>query len=309
LGEARYPGGIEIFQISNPFGNAFRSWEYNVITAGERTAILEGTVMVDIQVSLQVLLTNFLLFLPKLVTALITFIFTLVLASLAARSVERGLARRSVLKGSKTLITQGTRASVLIFGSILALEQVNFNVTGFIAGLGIVGFAIGFALQDIARNFVAGIILIIRQPFYIGQRVKLADYHGIVTEINLRDTVIKTADGEKVILPNSSVFNNPIVNFSDLPLCRKSIIFQLSPQSDLEQMLAACKQAVAGVEGVLASPPVGAQVEGAAPTGMQIAVRFWVNQTVQDADMVYSQAVLALEAAARREQLNLPALV
>ncbi len=265
--------------------------------------------MVDIQVSLQVLLTNFLLFLPKLVTALITFGLSLVLAGLAAGSVERGLGRRAVLKSSLKLLAQLTRGAVLVFGLILALEQVDFNVSGFIAGLGIVGFAIGFALQDIARNFVAGIILILRQPFRIGNWVRVADFSGTVTEINLRDTVINTADGEKVILPNSSVFNGAIINYSELPVCRKSINLPLGPQSNLELALATFQHAVAGVQGVLSEPPVRVQVEGVNPTGMQVAVRFWVDQSCQDASVVYSLAVLALEAAARREQLNLPALV
>jgi len=270
---------------------------------------LKDMAMVDIQVSLQVLLTNFLLFLPKLVTALITFGVTLFLAALAARSVERGLRRRALLRDSLLLLTQLARGAVMVFGTILALEQVNFNVSGFVAGLGIVGFAIGFALQDIARNFIAGIILILRQPFRIGNWVKVADYSGTVTEINLRDTVIRTADGEKVILPNSNVFNAAIINFSELPLRRKTITLPLGPQPNLELALAAFKAALVGVQGVLIEPPVGVLVEGVDASGVQVAVRFWVDQSHQDTAEVYSRVLLALEAAARQARLNLPALV
>ena len=265
--------------------------------------------MVDIQVSLQVLLTDFLLFLPKLVTALITFGVTLILAALAARSVERGMRRRVLLRDSLLLLTQLTRGTVLVFGTILALEQVNFNVAGFVTGLGIVGFAIGFALQDIARNFIAGIILTLRQPFRIGNWVKVADYSGTVTEINLRDTVIRTADGEKVILPNSNVFNTAIINFSELPLRRKTILLPLGPQANLELVLAAFKDALAGVQGVLVDPPVGVLLEGVDAAGAQVAVRFWVDQSHQDTAEVYSRVLLALQAAARQAHLNLPALV
>ncbi len=265
--------------------------------------------MVDIQVSLQVLLTNFLLFLPKLVTALITFGVTLIFAALAARSVERGLGGRRALKNSVRLLSQCARVGVLVFGLVLALEQVNFNVSGFIAGLGIVGFAIGFALQDIARNFVAGIILAVRQPFRVGNWVRVADYTGTVVEINLRDTVIKTADGEKVILPNANVFNGAIINYSDLPVCRKTIRLPLGPQSNLAHALSTFQRAIAAVPGVLAQPPVLVQVESVEAAGMQVAVRFWVDQSCQDTIEVYSQALLSLEAAARREHLNLPALV
>jgi small-conductance mechanosensitive channel len=89
---------------------------------------------------------------------------------------------------------------VLVLGTVVALGQVNFDVTGFVAGLGVAGVTIGFALQDIARNFVAGIILLIRQPFDIGDAVEVGDYAGSVLDITTRDTVLKTWDGEMVIL-------------------------------------------------------------------------------------------------------------
>ena len=87
-----------------------------------------------------------------------------------------------------------TRWTVIILGILTALEQVNFDVTSFIAGLGIAGITIGFALQDIARNFVAGILLLVRQPFNIGNAVKVAGYSGTVLDITTRDTVLNQRD-------------------------------------------------------------------------------------------------------------------
>ena len=127
----------------------------------------------DIHASLQLLLVDFLKFLPNLATALVTFLAAMLLSSAAAKSVERYFNHRSESLKAVVLLTQFIRIAVIVFGLILALEQVNFNVTGFVAGLGIAGFTIGFALQDISRNFIAGIILMIRQPFSVGDAIKI----------------------------------------------------------------------------------------------------------------------------------------
>lgn len=259
----------------------------------------------DINASLQTLLANFLLFLPKLITALVTLVVVLLLASLAARSVEQGLGRRPRMKNSIQLLSQLARWSILAFGLVLVLEQVNFNVVGFVAGLGIAGFTIGFALQDIARNFVAGIILIIRQPFRIGDSVKVVDYTGTVIEINLRDTVIRTWDGEKVILPNQAVYGAAIVNYSDLPVRRRTVTLRIDPHADIVRARMIFQTTLASIPGVLAKPGVSIQVEGLNGTGIQLVIYFWVNQTQSDLSEVQSVAVQALWAAAAREKISL----
>ena len=133
-------------------------------------------------------------FIPHLITALITFAVSLLLSGLAARWVQR--AAKTKISDSETLqlLSMLTRWTVIILGILTALEQVNFDVTSFIAGLGIAGITIGFALQDIARNFVAGILLLVRQPFNIGNAVKVAGYSGTVLDITTRDTVLNQRD-------------------------------------------------------------------------------------------------------------------
>ncbi|MCU0523181.1 MAG: mechanosensitive ion channel family protein, partial [Anaerolineae bacterium] len=168
----------------------------------------------NIDQAMQALLVRALQFVPNLVVALLTFLAGLLLAGPAARGVRRALALRIREAGLLDLLAKLVRWAVIVTGLVVALEQVSFNVTGFVAGLGIAGLTIGFALQDIARNFVAGILLMIRQPFAIGDDVSVAGFAGAVVAVNTRDTVIRTWDGELTIVPNTKVFENPITNYT-----------------------------------------------------------------------------------------------
>ena len=263
----------------------------------------------DINASIQALLIDFLNFLPNLVTALVTFFAALLLSSALAKSIDRYFSHRSEAQKAVVLVSQFVRITVIVFGGILALEQVDFNVTGFVAGLGIAGFTIGFALQDISRNFIAGIIMIIRQPFSVGDAIKIDTFSGAVTDITLRDTVIKTWDGERVIIPNQTVFNASITNYSDLPLRRRNIIFLIHQDEDVAKVITLFRQAVENIEGILDNPKLIVQAENMNSAGVQIAIRFWVDQSNGNLFEIHSQAIQAIRNAAVREKIILPSSV
>jgi small conductance mechanosensitive channel len=98
-------------------------------------------------------LENVLLFIPNLILALVLFVLTLLLSGLIARWVRRAAKLRIKDTETQRLLSRLARWSVIVLGTLVALDQVDFDVTGFVAGLGVAGFTIGFALQDIARNF------------------------------------------------------------------------------------------------------------------------------------------------------------
>jgi small-conductance mechanosensitive channel len=204
------------------------------------------------------------------------------------------------------LLTQLVRWTVIVLGTLVALEQVDFDVTGFLAGLGIAGITVGFALQDIARNFVAGIILLIRQPFEIDDAVEVAGHAGTVLDITLRDTVIKTWDGVMEILPNADVFASPITNYSELPHRRRTVQVGLGYGQDVEQAKSVFLESMRGVEGVLEEPAPEILTEGLGDSSLTLAARFWVNQKTHDLFGVHSEVVEAINEAAEREGIDLP---
>ena len=115
----------------------------------------------DLTIPWQEFLQQTMRFIPRLIAALVIFGAGIFLSGWAARWAERAAKNRTSDPELLRLLSRLTRWAVLIVGLLLALEQVNFDLTAFVAGLGIIGFTVGFALQDIARNFVAGILLLI----------------------------------------------------------------------------------------------------------------------------------------------------
>ena len=208
----------------------------------------------DIQSSLENLTVDFLAFLPKVISGVVVFIVTLYISAWIARIIKRSSERRGADPEIVILLTRGTRWTLIILGIIVALEQVDFDVTGLIAGLGIAGVTIGFALQDVAKNFVAGVLLLIQQPFEIGDVVKILDYVGTVQEITLRTTDILSQDGRMVIVPNSEVFVNPLMNYSRTPRRRIEISAGVSYDSDLQKVSETALRVLSGLDEVLADP-------------------------------------------------------
>ena len=254
----------------------------------------------------ETLIEEALLFIPQLIAALVIFVATLLLSSVVARWARRSAQVKIDDPETLSLLSRLTRWGVVVVGTIVALDQVNFDVTGFVAGLGIAGITIGFALKDIARNFVAGVLLLAQQPFDVGEVVEVADYAGTVLDISVRDTVIKSFDGEKVILPNIDVLANPITNYSDLPLRRRTIHIGLGYDEDVDRANQVFLQAIQGVEGTLEEPEPSLLAEELGDSTVGLAARFWVNQETHDLFQVHSRAVQAIKVAAEREEIDLP---
>lgn len=261
---------------------------------------------VDLSESLQVLLTELIGFIPNLIVALITFVVTLILTAPVTRWVRKAAKRKIDNEETILLLVRLVRWSLIILGTILALEQVNFDVTGFVAGLGVAGITIGFALQDIARNFVAGVLLFVRQPFQIGDAVQVAGYSGSVQEITSRDTVIMTWDGERVILANTDVLSNPIINYSNLPRRRRAIQIGLGYGQDMGRAIEVFQQAIEDVPGVLLDPAPSVYADSLGDAAMTLLARFWVDPETHGLFDVHSDVVLAVNTVAEQEGIDLP---
>ena len=108
-----------------------------------------------------------------------------------------------------SLLASSSYIGILGLGLITALSKLGINVTALIAGLGLTGFALGFALKDIISNLLAGILIILLTPFRVGDRIRVGSSEGKVIEINLRYTVLE-GDGERILIPNSTMFTNII---------------------------------------------------------------------------------------------------
>lgn len=262
--------------------------------------------IMDFQSFYQEWLTSFLQYLPKLIAGIVIFIVTLIGASYVATWVKKIAKKKIDNVEMLQLIFLLTRWTLIIVGTIFALDQVNFDVTGFIAGLGVAGFTIGFALQDIAKNFISGLLLLYRQPFNLGERVIIGDYLGSVKEINVRDTVIETLEGELVIIPNREVFENPIVNLTHTRFRRREVMIGLGYEEDADHAMKIFLDAVKLIPGVESDPGPAVRAEELGDSVLVLKAQFWVDQQANDFLEVHSDVVTAIKVAAEENNINLP---
>ncbi|MBD3297634.1 MAG: mechanosensitive ion channel, partial [candidate division Zixibacteria bacterium] len=139
----------------------------------QTSANQKGTRMEQFPPNIEEIITQLLLFLPNLIAALVVFVLTLVAAGWVRQLLIRALESRDVDRRVADLLGKIARWTVIAFGLITALQQVNFNVTAFITGLGVVGLALGFALQDVTENMVSGLLLLLQRPFEIDDLIEV----------------------------------------------------------------------------------------------------------------------------------------
>jgi len=243
---------------------------------------------------------------PALVGAVVVLLVTLLVARLASRALKRALRARSERQGVVLLLQRLVRWSIIVVGVLTALSMLGVKITGAIAGLGVSGIVLGLALQDVAANFVAGIILLFRRAYKIGDAVSIAGVEGTVVDMTTRDTTIKRWDGELAILPNSTIFGSIITNYSEAPLRQRTIRYELNRMQDVPRVIEIIRTAAASVEGVAADRMPTVYAEGLGSIGITLALRFWVNTRVRGLLEVHSDVAVAVNAALVRENIDVP---
>ena len=193
-----------------------------------------------------------------------------------------------------------------IFMALSAL-QLDKAVTSLLAGAGILGLALAFAFQDIAANFMSGIFMSIRRPFFKGDIVKVKDYMGCVEEINLRDIVLKTFQGQMVIIPNKEVLQNPIENFSLLGKRRMDLSAGVSYGDDLEKAKEVALHAVKDMKGLSKEDETTFFYNEIGSSTINFTIRLWVSTPEQIPYLqVQSDAIIKIKKAFDANDIMLP---
>jgi len=157
----------------------------------------------------QALLAETTLWVPKVLGAVVILVFFLVLAKMIKAAITKGEERLKLDSHLTSLFARTSRIALIIFGVITALGTLGINVSALVAGLGLTGFALGFALKDIISNLLSGVLILLYRPFGIGNRIVISGFDGTVVSIDLRYTVLES-EGKKILIPNSKLFTDPI---------------------------------------------------------------------------------------------------
>ena len=186
---------------------------------------------------------------------------------------------------------------IVVLGSVILLDHLGVNVTGLAAILALVGLAVGLAAQDTISDMISGYIILIDQPFRVGDRIEIPneDTWGDVVEIGTRTTRIRTRDNTLVIIPNSSIANGQVKNYSfPDPNYRLQLDVGIAYGTDIEQVRKVLGDAVREVEDVLSDKPVEILYNEMADSSMSIRVRWWIN-SFADKRRMYDKVNTAMQ--------------
>ena len=247
--------------------------------------------------------------LPNLVVAAILLALTFFVAGLVQKMVHRFLPRVSVGETLNNLVSTMLYVLTLLVGIFFVLTVLNLDktVTSLLAGVGIIGLALGFAFQDIAANFISGVIIAVQRPFSVGDVIQTDTFFGTIERISLRTLDIRQITGELVIVPNRKVFENPLINFTQQTTRRVDLVCGVGYESDLEQVREVVLQAVEGVEGRLHDRKIEVMFTEFADSSINFQVRFWVPFRRQvDYVGARSEAVIRIKKAFDKAGINIP---
>lgn len=263
--------------------------------------------MSEILEYLQNLAVQFVEFLPRLLLGLLIFVLAYIISRWVSRLVRRGMKRRGYDPELIVLLVLLTRWGILIVGIIIAAEVATEGTLGsLIAGLGIAGFTVGFALQDVAKNFVAGILLLLQQPFELGDSIEVAGYGGHVRAISLRTTELLTWDGRFVLIPNADIYTSPIVNLTRANPRRIELGIGVAPDSDLDRVTRITLAAIAEVAGVLKNPAPSVMFGNFGESTIDFKLLYWADMEATDFNAATDAGVKSLKTAFEREGIELP---
>jgi len=200
------------------------------------------------------------------------------MAAKMIRSTIGKLMRRA--KVDETLISFSTNLvymASMAFVFIMALSRLGVNTTSFAAVIAAAGLAIGFALQGSLGNFAAGAMIIMLRPFKVGDFVEAGGTSGVVEEISVFATTLRTGDNKVVIIPNGSVTGGNIVNYSTKPTRRVDLTMGIGYGDDIKQAKQLFEKVLADHPKVLAEPAPTVAVSELADSSVNFVVRPWVN--------------------------------
>jgi small conductance mechanosensitive channel len=246
---------------------------------------------------------------PNLLLAVVVIFLGFFLSKLI-RKLTKNLVRRlshgAVITNLFSNFVYLLALGITLFAA-LSILQLDKALTSLLAGAGIAGLALAFAFQDIAANFMSGILITIRKPLRIGDIVKVKDYYGKVTAINLRDTVLLTFQGQMVIIPNKEVSQNPIENFSLLGKRRVDLDIGISYGEDLEKIRTVTMEAVKDISGLSPTDATSFFFTEFGESSINYSLRIWAATPEQpDFLRVQSEAIMRIKKAYDDADITIP---
>jgi small conductance mechanosensitive channel len=219
---------------------------------------------------------------PKLFFQVVLFLLILLIfrfIALIARKIVKKVIQASTLKVSTLLERTAlsvTKTVVMIFGFLVALSQVGVEIAPLLAGLGVAGFIVGFALQDTLGNFASGVMILLYRPYDVGDLIEAAGAFGKVSDMSLVSTTILTLDHQTLVIPNNKIWGDVIKNVTAQKRRRVDMVFGISYSDDIPHAESVLEEIVANHEKVLDDPETMIKLHNLGESSVDFVVRPWV---------------------------------
>ena len=251
---------------------------------------------------------GFVQLLPQIAIAVVILLITGIVASFGVKIADKIVGKTSIRPSLRNLIETLVKLFVWLVGIFIAAIVVfpGLTVGSLIAGLGIGAVAIGFAFQDIFENFLAGVLIMLREKMRIGDVIEAEGITGKVEHITLRETHVRKLSGELTVVPNSILFKNPVEILTDETQRRHEVSTGVSYDTDLDQAADVIRRAVEGCEDVDKDKGIDVFAYEFGDSSVNYKVRWWAGSKPRDAHVSRDQVVRAIKRALDDAGIEIP---
>ncbi len=258
---------------------------------------------------LETWLEVFVTMLPNMVVAIIVLSIFFTIATVIRRITSKVVKKATDNLALQSLFSKIVYAVIVGIGIfvVLGILKLDKTVTSLLAGVGVIGLALGFAFQDIASNFVSGIILAFRTPFQVGEIIEVKGYMGKVSRANLRVTVIENFDGQEIYIPNKEVLQTAIKNYSATGLRRINLTIGVSYADDLKIAQEKAVEAIKDLNGVMVDKGIDLFYTDFGDSSVNFSIKFWIKYPDEPGFLtVRSEAIKAIKRSFDENDITIP---
>lgn len=257
--------------------------------------------------TLQGMINGFLAILPNLVIGIVVLILFYFLAKFVRSLIRRSTKDR---ESANVGLVMGRLAfgGMLLLGTLIAATIVmpTLSPGDIVSALGIGGVAIGFAFRDILQNLLAGILILLREPFRIGDQIISGDHEGTVEDIEMRATILKTYDGRRVVIPNGDIYTRAVVVNTAHDKRRSQYDVGIGYGDDIEKAKEAMRNAMSEVEGVVSDPAPEVLTMELASSTVNLRARWWTKPERADVIHTADRVITAIKQALDDAAIDMP---
>ncbi len=249
-------------------------------------------------------------YIPNFILAILVMVASYFAAKYISRFVSKLVSKKVNQQSITTAISRVTAVVVVALGLFISLGVMNLGkaLTSLLAGAGVVGLAIGLALQGTLANTFAGLILSFRKKIQIGNWVETTGYSGEVIDINLKDFTLKEADNNIVVIPNKTILENPLKNYSLTTRMRVFLECGVGYESDLEKVEQLTKEVIAKTFDQVEKPEdVEFYYTEFGDSSINFLCRFWIDaESMLEKLRAKTKAIIEIKKAYDKEGINIP---